>query len=603
MMLGGIDTKDLCAAIEASRERMKPFRENRKSVWKELVGSHYSEDGSLVDVPVNLIELGYSIYTAHLAAKNPRALVATPYRQLAIPAYNLELALNHLIEHEIGLVTTLQRAVGDALIGIGCIKVGLNAKGPIEIDGQLHDPGQPFADRVDLDDLVIDMNADSLEAVDFIGNRYRVPYTWAIESKVYQIDENEIRPSDGALDFMHNEGGDTRIGEIGRGHQGRGDSQVRDYLELWDIWLPKEKLVVTFATVGNTIKPEPVRIVRWTGPERGPFHILGFTEVPGSPYPLAPAAQWYDIHMAANRAMRKMIDGADRLKTLGVVGPGGDQDANRVVQASDGDVIRSDVPGSVQELVTGGVNAGLYQFFLGLRDIFPYMAGNLDLLGGLSPQSETASQDRLLAANASQRMQYMQSRVESFTGRIVRDLAWYLFYDPFISIPLTKRVPGTDVSVPFVYSAQSAEGDFLDYNFSIATFSMQPDTPATKLMAIKDYVTGVALPALPILSQQGGMIDWQALQAAYSQYTNTPEINDIVVWSDPSFADQAGPVRPGPESSSALLGPSKRTYEYKRTPGQITRHGRDFVQSQMAAGRGVQGAELSAMNRGGMGIR
>ena len=85
---------------------------------------------------------------------------------------------------------------------------------------------------------------------------------------------------------------------------------------------------------------------------------------------------------------------------------------------------------------------------LELEQEFKMYAGNLDLLGGLSAQSETASQDKLLAGQANKLLDAMQRRVLAFTKQVVKSLAWYLWNDPFINMPLTRRVPGVRLYAP-----------------------------------------------------------------------------------------------------------------------------------------------------------
>lgn len=60
------DLKRLWDAMSHSREKLRPFRENRLDAIKQYVGSHYGEQGSEEDVPVNLIELAISVYTQQL---------------------------------------------------------------------------------------------------------------------------------------------------------------------------------------------------------------------------------------------------------------------------------------------------------------------------------------------------------------------------------------------------------------------------------------------------------------------------------------------------------------------------------------------------------
>ena len=44
-------------------------------------------------------------------------------------------------------------------------------------------------------------------------------------------------------------------------------------------------------------------------------------------------------------------------------------------------------------------------------------------------------------------------------------LAWHLFYDPNIIVPMTYRMPEVGVELDMTYDSAAREGDFLDYEY------------------------------------------------------------------------------------------------------------------------------------------
>ena len=150
--------KRLRAAMDHGRKKLKSFRNHRFEAIKQYVGSHYSDEGAEDKVPVNLLEMAVNIYMRQLAAQAPKALVTTRHKTLKAPASTLTLAIDHLAD-EIDLGRTLRRAVLHSLFGLGIVKVGISATGEVEIEGFLHDVGQPFADAIGLDDWVHDMSS------------------------------------------------------------------------------------------------------------------------------------------------------------------------------------------------------------------------------------------------------------------------------------------------------------------------------------------------------------------------------------------------------------------------------------------------------------
>jgi len=268
---------------------------------------------------------------------------------------------------------------------------------------------------------------------------------------------------------------------------------------------------------------------------------------------------------------------------------GAEKDGERIVKSADGDAIRMDDPKGAQEYRFGGVEAPSLAFFLQIKDLFSWISGNLDSLGGLSPMSETFRQDRLLNENASQRVADMQDRTVAAVRKIVQDLCWYLYYDPFLELPLVKRVAGTNIELPIVLSADDIEGDYLEYNFDIEPYSMQHQTPESKLSTMLQLLTEVIAPFLPMLEAQGMTINWDAMIKFMSDATNIPELEDIFMDADEMMMRmQMGNQQQGPVGQPPV---TKRTYERVNRTG-ATRVGKDMALTQAILGKGVQGEEL-----------
>ena len=102
--------------------------------------------------------------------------------------------------------------------------------------------------------------------------------------------------------------------------------------------------------------------------------------------------------------MRQLVREAQRYKVVGRTRGVDSEDAERIRAASDGEIVGVDNPEAIQEKMFGGLDQRNFAFMLQIKQLFSWQAGNLDLMGGLGAQSETATQDQLLHASASQRM-------------------------------------------------------------------------------------------------------------------------------------------------------------------------------------------------------
>lgn len=574
-----VNFDQLKTAISWSERQLEAHRRNRLAAIKEYVGKHYSDNGNANRVPTNFLELAVTIYTQQLAARPPRVMVSTNVPQLRPYALTQELALNELPE-ELDLGGTMRRSVIEALFGMAVVKVGL-ASSSVYVDG--YDVGEPFVELITPDDYFLDMSAKSRRALQYEGNTYWLPLDdardmWEGKSKYLQPDAHTVV----------GEEGNTRAESVGS--DGAAD-MYKDKVMMRDVWIPSKQKIITYAVTSSKV----MNIVDWDGPEKGPYHSLYFSEVPGNLMPLPPVALWRDLHELGNSLFRKLGKQADVKKTVAAFPGGNDDDVANLKSATDGEGIKySGQPPT--NITVGGIDAPTLAFFLQTRDLFSYYAGNLDTLGGLSPMTETAGQDRLLTEAASARMQYMSKQVLDFAKGIFKALAWYEWTDPVRERVVVKTVPGEkSLSIPVKWSKDTREGDFLDYNFDIDVHSMEDNTPSTKLQKLSQIMERFILPMLPQLQAQGIDVSFKSLLELVSKWSDMPEVMDVLMLTEPYQGD---PMRgnPMPEGTAGKPAHTTRTYERVNRPG-ATRHGKDDVLTRVLMGAGVQQTELAAVGR------
>src|SRR5205085_10677646 len=119
--------------------------------------------------------------------------------------------------------------------------------------------------------------------------------------------------------------------------------------------------------------------------------------------PKEPIQDLIDLHMAANQGYRKLIRTLNRLKENRLVRGQAAEDGGRLMEANDGDMLRCDDPKSVTHIVQSGQTLQILSVVCDqLKQLFSSQVGNLDIMGGLSPQSKPAHQDAMLNQNSSQ---------------------------------------------------------------------------------------------------------------------------------------------------------------------------------------------------------
>lgn len=563
--------------VEASRRQLEfTYREHVDSI-EQFVGNHYKENGTRKATPTNLLELAVTIYERLLAARTPKCLVTTEMPELRYFAENFSLVLNQL-PNEIGLGDTIRRAVKSAMFTMGVVKIGIAGTDPRPNIGD-----EPFVSLVNIDDYFVDMSARSWDEIQFEGNDY-----WMDTETISQVYGVDLPGDDYSGDST------TGIKQANAISSGEARTPLHARVLLRDVYLVRENTMLTYAVqTQKEIARRP-----WDGPEGTPYVKLWFSDVPGNLMPLPPVAVWKDLHVLANQIYRKLAKQAVSKKTLAGVTGGSDEEVRRIKLAEDGTAVR--VSGShIDKIDIGGIDNGNLAFFLQNRDIFSLLAGNLDALGGLSPQSDTAAQDKLITEAASARIKAMSDRTTAFARAIFKRLAWYVWTDP-VRVRKVRKYGSKEfnVGVNVKWDPKTRDGDFLDYNFDISVFSMQDDSPATRMQKLQNVFNSFVIPLQGMIQQQGGYIDVSALMDYIGKNVNLPELTDFVKFQNamPQPSPSAG--LPQPSYVSTKSPNSHRVYERVNRPGSMSERGKSAVLSQILLGGKPQKDDVAGLSIG-----
>lgn len=584
------DLKRLSEAHLHSFDQLGDFRDAREKFVRQWVGSHYGSNGSSSRVPVNLIDLLVNVYTVNLVANHPRVLVTSPEhpRKLGVEAARLELATDQALR-ELRMHQLLQRWVPDALFGIGIATTGIRYAGQIDLEdgGEPIPLTSPYLSRISLDDWNHDTLAKHIEEVAFCGHRERVPLEVIMEAPEFDSKvKDKLKARTRAM-------GESRVEDMSHGQQH--ESEFQDYVEIWNMYVPSENMQLVMP---EDFELGALQVKDFEGPEEGPYTFLNYGEVPDNIMPRSPVSVMYDLHMLNNQLFNKLADQARRQKEIYVFPGAGSNtdDGEKITKARDGEGVPIGAQ-TGQSISIGGPHAPNQAFHLMVKDLFAYLGGNLDALGGLSPQADTLGQDQLLQANASNRMAYLQSKTVDFVEEITRKIMWYEWTDPIRERTLSHVGPG-DVPISITWSEETRSGDFLDFNFQVDPYSMQHRSPDQKLRTTIEVLQNIILPQQQQLAQQGIAIDYRELMETIQNLSGITEFSDILIYSGEDLDATQGPAGTPPQSTGAQT--SAKEYVHKRVTG-ASRHGRDAAMQQTLMGAGVQDGEMAALNQQGMG--
>jgi hypothetical protein len=511
----------LHTAVDWSISQLEVPRTKRVEAVKDLVGKHYMAGGSDRIMPVNATKMALDIYVRYLAARNPRGLFSAKYPEFVPTAKNFELAVNQ-IPDEIGLGQTLRQIITESIVSpMGIAKCGLSATGSI----LGHAYGEPFVDCITLDDYFCDLSARNWEQVQFEGNDYWMEFE----------DFKEWIPSEHRKDVrfdsyeISGEHGEVRANSLTANSTA---DVYRERIWLRDVWLPKERILLTYGIKSKKL----FNVVEYDDDMPEPYIKLGYTIVPGNLLPLPPVASWRDLNELGNALFRKLGASADAYKEVLNFAGGDDEGVNAFKMARHGDGINTGGMKQPEKWSAGGIEPKALVFYQQVKELFSYFAGNVDSLGGLAQQTQTIGQDRLLAESAGAQLRDMSDQVIDFVRKIFKALAYYEWTNPVKTRTIKKDVAGQTIDVE--WNQDTKKGNFDYYDIDIDVYKMQDDSPGLRLQKLGAVMQQYVLPLMPVIQQNGGNFDVEALIKTVAKYASLPELETIVTFPDDPVPQQ-----------------------------------------------------------------
>jgi hypothetical protein len=413
--------------------------------------------------------------------------------------------------------------VQEALFSVGILKCGLVDSDYIELI-----PGEPvptqdyYCEVIEFEDFAYDVTATSFDRASYLANRYLVDRDALLEM---DLDEEVRRKIKGySKGSMGN--GAERHDRIGPGSNDGEFDEFVEQVALWDVWLPEHQLLLTL--LDDKECGAVVRSVDWDGPPRGPYHFLKFMDVPGSAMPLAPGQLLRSLNKSENALFRKLIRQAERQKTIGLVQAGQNIDAEAIRNASDGQLVPVQNPGVVNEYSFGGASQESLMFAMQIDQLFSRMAGNLDTMGGLSTQADTASQEQMIGAAVSKKAAKMGKAVIDATTAVIEDLLYYMWSDPIREYKVSRPLLGGKFELEGTITPEDREAEnFEDLKVKVDPYSMQYRSPQEKVSQILQLLTQVVAPMAPMFAQQGFQVNVRKLFEKLAKEMNEPDIMEI----------------------------------------------------------------------------
>lgn len=506
-------------------KQLDKLRRNRELFLKAAAGSLYPHGVELSEMDVlGLMKQASEAQALSLAANRPRVLAVAKTRERMQFAEHYADAINAYakIMH---LEEIFQDCARQAFFGLGAAKIYMADAVPVQLEAdEWMDPGQPYVQSLSLNHLAYDTLATDWRYCSFIADRYRVRFEDAANNQLFTKKARD-RIKQAGPNGRQGEETDSLVDIAGWGHE------FEDTIFLCDVFLPKDGIVYTFTCDDNfDIDPNPLAEREWDGSEMGPYRFLNLGPVPDKTTPSCPAQNLLLQHNLVNSLYRKLQNQAVRQKQIVTYDEGDDDLATKAKRAEDGEWVGIP-PNSFEPLRFDGPDQNVFGFMLNAQQQFSKAAGNLEHKLGLSASADTASQQAMVGENVSRMEAFYQGRFVCFARQVVQELARLLFADSTTTIPMTRQIPNTSFTVDAPWRGAIVEGsrlgEFADYDIDIEPYSMEYRSPQQRLAQIDQQVQMI-MPLVPLLMQQGKMIDLNYWLKTRAKYSDLPELEQLI---------------------------------------------------------------------------
>ncbi len=548
-MTAEIRPKKLMEARENGTKRLQNARASRVMFLRQFVGQYFDTDhGSVGSEPLNLIFNAIRVLIPNLVFNSPVHNVSTKFAAQRDYAEMLGMALTQQ-DKQMKMRDKYRKWIVDSLFLLGILKTGLCDSGSaINFDPDTRvDPGTIYTDTVDFDNFVFDPDCNNLDEALFIGDGMDVPRQTLLDSGLYRNDLIETLPAIGS---------DPNYRERAEFMSSRSltDSErntVEDKVRIYELWVPRAKAIVTVPGGDNCRVDDFLRVHDYYGPDDGPYTFLRMTPpVPNNPLPISMVGIWHDIHIMANRMVKKVMDQADRQKDIIGYKRSAADDAQEALEAADGEAIAMDDPDGIKIHSFGGQKNSNEAHIQSLQSWFNMMACNPDGLAGIATSAKSATESNILQGNSQTGLEDMKDLVYQGVASEGRKRAWYLHTDPLIEVPLIRRIhvpaqmqmtamgpqmvaPSEQKEVQVFLTPETRCGDYLDFTFDVEPESMARVDSQKRLAQAMEF----AVKLLPAAAQAAQTCAMMGVAFSFPRFVTLMAKEAGIKWMDQVFND------------------------------------------------------------------
>ena len=484
--------KDIALLREVSEA--ETFRDRHLNEYRSMIDRYTGPDytgsastGSTFD-PANSMFEYVSLVLPRLIYDNPTCRVTSrrPIQQ-RMTAEKMQIALN-LWCRSTGFRETMQAIAVDAFFAWG---VALTRQQPMAGQSTSSDAPKylPKVYRINPEHFFVDPAALDLTNCKYMGHKYVCGKHDLLElakkDKTYDAKAIEkIAEGSGASDLREG----YRSSYAG----------YRDEIAVYDVWIPESTpkkdgkyhgKIYTFAMNSEAYATDPddkdygqIREpVDYYGPRTGPYSIFGLYTVPNSPYPLSPLVAANPIIRDLNNHYRSITYGAGAYKRLVLVDSKNRTLAQQIKDSPDLFVIPVDTLDAdrVVPLEIGGITQQQIAYVSDLQSRIDKLSGMSEVHRGEISGDATATEISVAESASGMRMAHMQRQFRAALESVMQKVAWYMFHDDRVALPLGQEGIELLNEVDPVFKGGSGAGNYEDLDLEIDPYSVEKTNQAS----------------------------------------------------------------------------------------------------------------------------
>lgn len=472
---------------------------------------------------INLVDRGVFTIVPYLVEGNPKVMVETLISNLRSWAYTTQLALNFLINKMDLADRVLIPLAINSMFGAGITRTFTEYDRIITFDGEVFKSGIPNIKVIHDTDYIGDPSAKTRDDFIFEGDFYKLPTAYAKD-----LFAGKDKHGNQIADYISADyklATDFSPDLISNPDYDRNRYSTREFTIFQDIYLYDENITVTIMPDGK--KAKILREVEEDGPKESPYDYLGYKFFPGCSVPIPPAWFWHDLDVSTNVVAKTAREQAEAQKDLILVEPSGKKLGKKAVNAKNMDVLEvKNAKEGVQKISLGGMNTENLGWLAYVETAFNKSGGTSEIMGGRGSDAPTLGQEKMQFQNASRIVNNMHTRFQGCMTSILRKLAYKVWTDPTVYVPLVKEIPGVG-NLDVVFSQADKVGDFYEFIFKITPYSTQRMSPEMKYQRLMQFAAQWILPTMPLAAQQGAGFDIPAATKKMADYLGFDDFNQL----------------------------------------------------------------------------